>query len=103
MKEDSKMTPFEETAMTILNSICQRLEKIENSVEYLKQCELDMDERLGDVDVYSSDEIGEIAWDHDGVDKLLIELFGEDKIQAWKTDALDKRSTQENIIKFPKT
>jgi len=94
MKKDSKMTPFEETTMSILNAIYKRLEKIEEDVAFLKESELGYRMEMDDE---------EFSWNSGSVDKLLCDILGDETVINFKKDEKDKSSNVENIIEFPKT
>ena len=96
MKKDSKMTPFEETTMSILNAIYKRLEKIEEDIAFLKESELGYRMEMGDEDE-------EFSWNSGSIDKVLCDILGDETVINFKKDEKDKSSNVENIIEFPKT
>tara|TARA_Y100000385_G_C12659055_1_gene452943 strand:- start:61 stop:303 length:243 start_codon:yes stop_codon:yes gene_type:complete len=80
------MTPFEDTALSILNAICKRLDQIESDIKFLKDAELgyvDSEYLFGDDDITLS---------KDSLDRLMNDILGKDETPK-----------AENIIEFPKT
>jgi hypothetical protein len=85
------MTPFEDTALTILNAICKRLDQIESDIKFLKDAELGYVDNAIDSEYLFGD--NDITMSKDSLDRLMTDLLTKN----------DGTSNAENIIEFPKT
>lgn len=84
------MTPFEDTALSILNAICKRLDQIESDIKFLKDAELGyIDNAIDNEYIFGDDEI---TLSKGLLDSLMNDILGKDETPK-----------AENIIEFPKT
>lgn len=84
------MTPFEDTALSILNAICKRLDQIESDIKFLKDAELGYVDNAIDSEYLFGDD--DITLSKGSLDRLMNDILGKDETPK-----------AENIIEFPKT